>query len=289
MEYMFRAVNAALLPLPGVRIGHGRIYCPHDDGCGVCGDYPYVAGSMTRRETRNPVVRTTGPDGTTSMSFGYCENDHVFRCRYMGLEPDAIEVSNNGKVILLHFAVGDPPPPPVPPAPLPPDNEEGSIPYGTHDPGWPPIIDSSASAHVCQKPTKSTGEPCKRRTRTPFCYQHTAQATTEMKAFAGTWTMNGNQVNVPHSGWEARLELKASGTCNWKETKGANTGATRNGNWVIETNIFQMNYYAPTVGLVTWEAQGATPTNMSGTYRTPEVAPYGAGWGGDWYASKLPA
>jgi len=58
-EYMFLAVNAVGRPLGGVRIGHGRILCEHDEACPICGDYPFKAGSTTVRETVNPVVRIT--------------------------------------------------------------------------------------------------------------------------------------------------------------------------------------------------------------------------------------
>jgi hypothetical protein len=128
-EYMFLAVDAAGRPLGGVRIGHGRILCQHDEACPVCADYPFRPGSTTVRETVNPVVRITDNRfGEAHMIFGPCENNHEFHYIYMGIAPDNIEESNDGKVIHLHFPVGAPvavpPPPPPAPPPAPPENEE---------------------------------------------------------------------------------------------------------------------------------------------------------------------
>ena len=108
-----------------------------------------------------------------------------------------------------------------------------------------------------------------------------------MKKYAGNWMMNGRQANVPRSGWEASLILEANGMMTWKEVKGMNVGAQRNGTWELDGTVFRMRYRAPGVGLVEWTAQNPGTKNMSGSYRTPDVDPDGVGWGGDWNASKV--
>jgi hypothetical protein len=54
----------------------------------------------------------------------------------------------------------------------------------------------------------------------------------------GTWNMNGNQTNVAHSAWKARLVLNAGGGLVWTETQGANIGATRMGSWKFDGKVF---------------------------------------------------
>lgn len=99
--------------------------------------------------------------------------------------------------------------------------------------------------------------------------------------------MNGRQTNVPRSHWEADLRLTSDGNLIWKETKGANVGATRFGRWSYDGKTFKMHYTAPKVGLVEWESNVVRQANMNSTYRTPQAGPQPVGWGGTWTAKRL--
>jgi hypothetical protein len=101
--------------------------------------------------------------------------------------------------------------------------------------------------------------------------------------------MSGSQSGIEHSGWEADLTLEKSGVAKWKQTKGANTGAKRTGRWQWNRRVFTLVYRAPHTGRVEWQAQlsQASARSMGGEYRTPEVAPVGLGWGGNWSASRV--
>jgi hypothetical protein len=103
---------------------------------------------------------------------------------------------------------------------------------------------------------------------------------------SGTWHMSGHQSNVPNSYWEAELILRTNGSLFWKETKGANVGATREGNWNYDDKEFTMHYTAPNSGLVEWESNQVSQSRMEGSYRTPHAGPQPIGWGGSWSANK---
>lgn len=162
------------------------------------------------------------------------------------------------------------------------------------DPGigsssWKMGIEGTGVAAPCAAIAVSTKKPCKRRTTGEFCFQHRHTITPEMKKYAGKWNMSGRQVNVERSGWEAELLLRADGTVSWKETKGANPGATRKGCWTLQDRSIQIRYLAPVVGRVEWQADNIYATSMQGTYKTSEAGPAGYGWGGEWSASKATA
>jgi hypothetical protein len=111
--------------------------------------------------------------------------------------------------------------------------------------------------------------------------------TSEQINLAGKWLMSGRQYNVDRSDWEADLLLYEDGTLTWKETKGANVGAVRQGTWSFDGQKFEMSYKAPRVGLVNWQSSNVTKTDMrDGEYYTPESGPQPYGWGGGWKAHK---
>ena len=103
---------------------------------------------------------------------------------------------------------------------------------------------------------------------------------------SGNWRMSGRQTNVERSSWEADLVLHKNGTLNWKETKGANVGATRTGKWSYDGKLFEMSYQAPRSGLVEWRSTSVTKTTMRGNYTTPQTGPQPVGWGGVWSAER---
>lgn len=101
---------------------------------------------------------------------------------------------------------------------------------------------------------------------------------------AGNWKMTGSQRIFPDVVWEADLILYPDGTLSWTETKGANVGANRIGEWEYDGNTFKMHYTAPNVGLVNWQSSSVTTNSMSnGDYQTPEA---GGDYGGSWSANK---
>jgi hypothetical protein len=283
-EYRFYARDTDGHSLGNVRIIHDRRICPHDNGCVVggspvpdCNDNPYTLGTYPRvREVNDRVIRLTNRDGMARMFFGICAEDHEFQYEHNGHVPDNVQKRGGGREIYLFFEV------------LPQvEHEEPQPPAGHGYEGMDlPPIGAEETVHPCFRPTKTTGKPCKRRTSDAYCYQHVKTPIPGLKKFAGTWLMDGRQASVQRSAWEARLELRANGTLTWKETKGANVGAQRDGRWELEGSALHMRYQAPIVGWVDWVAHNPQPTNISGTYRTPEVDPKGVGWGGDWSASK---
>jgi len=151
--------------------------------------------------------------------------------------------------------------------------------------GWP---STDIGSHVCGCACTTQSGTCTRRTSNPgYCYQHDKVSAAIINKFKGNWKMGGFQVNVPRSGWEASLELRANRTLSWKETKGANVGAKREGRWTVRDGVVLMVYQAPNVGRVEWKSPNAAKSSMSGTYRTPEAGPQPAGWGGEWSACKV--
>jgi hypothetical protein len=99
----------------------------------------------------------------------------------------------------------------------------------------------------------------------------------------GLWKMTGHQNMFPNVQWEADLLLKAGGALTWTETKGANVGAARRGDWTLSDTTFYFQYQAPTVGMVTWNgSMDGQGKNMNGTYN----AGGGNAYGGDWSAHK---
>lgn len=257
------------IPLAGADITHSRENCTHSNVCTNgnpdCEDRPSVPGDPGAREGADVVTRTTGGDGIVIFSFPGCSGKHNnFVGEYQGQQPADTERYSGGKVIFFRFQ--------------PPD-------YGA---GLPPV-GGQQLAHACFFPTKTTGKPCRRRTKDAYCYQHMKAPTPAMKEFAGTWMMNGRQTVMLRFAWEAELVLEANGELTWKETKGGNVGARREGYWDLDGPTLRMRYLAPGVGLADWVAQEPKPTHMSGTYRTPDVDPKGAGWGGEWSATKVTA
>ena len=150
---------------------------------------------------------------------------------------------------------------------------------------WPSI---AIGSHLCGYLCETQDGKCKRRTSNPgYCYQHDKVSVATINKFKGNWKMGGYQVNVPRSAWEAALILRANRTLSWKETKGANVGAKREGRWTVCDGTLLMVYQAPNVGRVEWKAPHAAKDSMSGSYRTPEAGPQPAGWGGEWSAQKV--
>jgi len=104
---------------------------------------------------------------------------------------------------------------------------------------------------------------------------------------SGKWKLEGHQTNVDHSAWKADLVLNQNGTLTWKETQGANVGATRTGNWSFNGKTFTMSYMAPKSGLVQWQSDSVTATSMSNGKYTTQAGPQPVGWGGVWRANKV--
>lgn len=166
-----------------------------------------------------------------------------------------------------------------------PGHEEGSYDPGHGGLGWP---STDIGSHVCGCPCATQSGTCTRRTSNPgYCYQHDQVSAATIKAFKGNWKMEGFQVNVPRSAWEASLVLRADRTLSWKETKGANVGAKREGRWTVRDGVVLMVYQAPNVGRVEWKSSSAAKSSMRGSYRTPQAGPQPTGWGGEWSACKV--
>lgn len=142
-------------------------------------------------------------------------------------------------------------------------------------------------AVYCSAIAVSTKKPCRHKTKEEFCFQHKQAVTPGMKLYTGKWKMLGSQLNVEHSGWEADLDLQADGVAVWKETKGANVGASRKGYWLLQDNHLLIRYMAPRVGRVEWNTLTLSPSAMQGDYKTPDAGPGEYGWGGQWSAMKL--
>jgi len=99
---------------------------------------------------------------------------------------------------------------------------------------------------------------------------------------AGLWKLTGKQNMFPNLIWEADLVLQPDGKMTWTETKGANVGASRNGNWTLTSGGLYFQYQAPRVGKVTWSgALDAAGTRVNaGTYRAGSGNAYGGTWSG---------
>lgn len=103
---------------------------------------------------------------------------------------------------------------------------------------------------------------------------------------AGKWRASGSQANVANSGWTGEITLSPNGSASLRLQQGLFL-QTRSGTWTINGSTFELSYPAPEVGPVEWTAHNATPTAMSGTYRTPNEGPGSVGWGGNWSATKV--
>jgi len=99
---------------------------------------------------------------------------------------------------------------------------------------------------------------------------------------AGSWKMAGHQTGF--NDWEADLALNSGGTLSWTETKGANVGATRNGNWQFDGTTFTMSWTSPLGGKATWISMSVSENSINGGTYTVENAP-----GGTWSATRSTA
>ena len=101
---------------------------------------------------------------------------------------------------------------------------------------------------------------------------------------SGLWKLAGHQNLFPNVRWEADLLLNQNGTLTWTETKGANVGAFRKGNWTLSGDKFYFQYSAPSVGMVTWNGRiNTTGTSVDGTYNAGNNNAYGGIWGGHYF------
>jgi hypothetical protein len=97
---------------------------------------------------------------------------------------------------------------------------------------------------------------------------------------SGSWKMDGRQTGF--NDWQADLALNSDGTLGWKETKGANVGATRAGTWQFNGATFTMSWISPGGGQAKWISQSVNQNDIEdGTY-TVENAP-----GGTWSARRV--
>jgi hypothetical protein len=97
---------------------------------------------------------------------------------------------------------------------------------------------------------------------------------------AGTWKMFGHQEGF--NDWKADLNLKNDETLEWKETEGANVGASRLGTWEFDGTVLTLKWISPGGGQTNWISQSITENQIeNGTY-TVELAP-----GGTWSAIRV--